>query len=109
MINISYIRKNPELVKERLKLKNFKELNLIDEVFELDKEKRVIQADFDSKQSIINNTSFEIGKLKAKGINVENEKDYLIELRTKNLPKFDSSINIVKFLKRATILNKIIS
>ena len=49
MINISYIRKNPELVKERLKLKNFKELNLIDEVFELDKEKRVIQADFDSK------------------------------------------------------------
>ena len=84
MINITYIRKNPDIVKEKLKLKNFKELNLIDEIFELDKEKRLLQSDLDTKQNIINNTSLEIGKLKSKNINVDSKIELVKNLKIEN-------------------------
>ena len=86
------------MIKERLKLKNFKELNLIDEILELDKEKRLLQAEFDTKQSIINNTSFEIGKLKAKNINADSKIDLVRELKAENsllTEKLDSVDKII--------------
>ena len=37
MLQIKIVRENPEWVKERLALKKFKELNLVDEIVNLDK------------------------------------------------------------------------
>lgn len=47
MLEIAAIRNNAEAVKQRLAVKNFKELNLIDEVVQLDEKRRAIQTKLD--------------------------------------------------------------
>ncbi|HEX3025293.1 MAG TPA: hypothetical protein VHP12_08790, partial [Chitinophagaceae bacterium] len=67
MLQVNVLRNNPQWVKERLAVKNFKQLELVDEIIILDDERKRIQAQYDSKQSIINKSSKEIGKLMAQG------------------------------------------
>jgi len=47
MLEIIAIRNNAEEIKQRLAVKNFKELNLIDEVLRLDESRRSIQTKLD--------------------------------------------------------------
>jgi seryl-tRNA synthetase len=67
MLQVSYIRQNREDVLERLSLKNFAQLQLVDDVITLDDERKKIQADFDNTQAIVNSASKEIGNLMRQG------------------------------------------
>lgn len=68
MIDIKFLRENPEIVKENIKKKfQDKKLPLVDEVIELDKEKREIQQKADKLRANRNKISKEIGALMAQG------------------------------------------
>ena len=68
MIDIKFLRENPEVVKENIKKKfqNHK-LNLVDEVLELDKQSRELTLMCDDLRSRRNSSSKEIGSLMAQG------------------------------------------
>jgi seryl-tRNA synthetase len=67
MLQVAFIRNNTKLVKERLAIRNFKELNLVDSIISFDNERKNLQFNFDETQSKINSASKEIGQLMAKG------------------------------------------
>lgn len=67
MLQVSLLRQNREWVKERLAVKNFSELNLVDEVIALDDRRKQLTFQFDETQAGINKASKEIGGLMAKG------------------------------------------
>lgn len=73
MLQLAFIRNNKEEVKERLAVKNFTELNIVDEIVQLDDERKKLQLEFDNTQSKVNSTSKEIGQLMAKGQKEEAE------------------------------------
>ena len=68
MIDIKFLRENPDIVKENIK-KKFQEhkLPLVDEVIELDKERREVQAQADAIRNEKNKISKQIGALMAQG------------------------------------------
>jgi seryl-tRNA synthetase len=67
MLQVSFIRQNREDVLERLSIKNFSQLNIVDEVIALDDERKKLQADFDNTQARVNSASKEIGVLMKQG------------------------------------------
>ncbi|QEC41827.1 serine--tRNA ligase [Pseudobacter ginsenosidimutans] len=73
MLQIPFIRQHTEQVKERLAVKNFQELSLVDEIIALDDERRKLQLEFDTTQAKVNSASKEIGQLMAKGQKEEAE------------------------------------
>ena len=74
MLQVAFIRNNTALVKERLAVRNFKELDLVDAIISLDDERKKLQFEFDETQSKINSASKEIGQLMGKGEKAEAEK-----------------------------------
>ena len=68
MIDIKFLRENPDLVKENIK-KKFQDhkLPLVDEVIELDQQRRENQAKADAIRAEKNKISKEIGALMAQG------------------------------------------
>ncbi len=68
MLDIKFVRENPEIVKENIK-KKFQDskLPLVDEVIELDSEKRAVQKQADDLRANRNKLSKEIGTLMAQG------------------------------------------
>lgn len=74
MLQVSILRENPEWVKERLKVKLFKNTELVDEIVSLDDERKRLQSELDNLQSKINAASKNIGVLMAKGQRDEAEK-----------------------------------
>jgi seryl-tRNA synthetase len=67
MLQINYIRQNAALVKERLAVKNFGDLNLVEELIAMDEEIRKQKVTTEAIQANVNNASKEIGMLMAKG------------------------------------------
>lgn len=67
MLQLAVIRQNPAFVKERLEVRNFKELDLVDSIIHLDDKRKRLQVESESAQSKINAASKEIGQLMAKG------------------------------------------
>ena len=67
MLQVSYIRQNRDTVLERLAVKNFTQVQLVDEVISLDDERKKLQADFDNTQARVNTASKEIGNLMRQG------------------------------------------
>lgn len=65
MLQVNVLRQKTEWVKERLSVKNFEPLELVDEIMALDDERKKLQAEFDELQFKINSSSKEIGKLMA--------------------------------------------
>ena len=74
MLQVGYIRNNVDLVKKKLALKNFGELSIVDQVLELDDQRKKLQLENDNTLSSINNASKQIGQLMAKGQKDEAEK-----------------------------------
>ena len=68
MLDIKFLRENPELVKENIK-KKFQDgkLALVDEVIELDAKSRAVKTEADSLRANRNKVSKEIGALMAQG------------------------------------------
>jgi seryl-tRNA synthetase len=73
MLQLATLRNNTELVKERLAIKNFKEINLVDEIISLDDQRRKLTFQFDDTKAKINAASKEIGMLMGKGQKEEAE------------------------------------
>lgn len=67
MLQVNFIRQNTALVKERLAVKNFNEISLVDEIINLDDQRKKLQLEFDTNQAKVNSASKEIGQLMAKG------------------------------------------
>ncbi|MCU7693160.1 serine--tRNA ligase [Haoranjiania flava] len=73
MLQVSALRQDAGKVREKLAVKNFKNMALIDEIIALDDERKKIQTDFDNNQSKINSISKSIGQLMAQGKKQEAE------------------------------------
>jgi seryl-tRNA synthetase len=86
MLQVAFIRNNAGLVKERLGVRNFKEIDLVDRIISLDDERKKLQFEFDETQGKINAASKEIGQLMAKG-----EKD-AAEKSKENVASLKSSL-----------------
>ncbi len=89
MLHIKFIRDNKELIIERLKIKNFNAGNLIQNVINLDDQRKTIQAEQDKKQAEMNLLSKGIGKLfksgKVEEGNEARNKTTLLKQDIKNL------------------------
>jgi seryl-tRNA synthetase len=67
MLQVSYIRDNREQVLERLAVKNFKQLELVDEIIQLDDKRRQTQTRMDSVSAEANAAARQIGDLMRAG------------------------------------------
>ncbi len=67
MLQISFIRQNAALVKERLSVKQFGDLLLVDKVLALDEQVRKLKVESESLQAEMNASSKAIGLLMGKG------------------------------------------
>ena len=74
MIDIKFLRENPELVKENIRKKfQDQKLPLVDEVIKLDEERRLTQQEADNLKAMKNTISKQIGALMAQGKKKEAE------------------------------------
>ena len=69
MIDINLIRENPELVKENMKKKFRKDLEIVDDVLELDEKWRKLKFEEDKLRGERNKISKKISELKKSGKN----------------------------------------
>ena len=88
MLQINYIRQNPEEVKKRLAVKHFGQLELIDELIHWDDKRKEHQLEEEQIQAAINAASKEIGQLMSKGKKEEAEqkKQEVASLKSKQKP-----------------------
>ncbi len=97
MLQLTFVRENKEVVLNGLKKRNFKDLQLVDEVIELDEKRRATQAELDNALAESNNLSKEIGLLFKSGetgkANVLKEKTVELKEKTKKLPDSFSEIS----------------
>ncbi|MBE8719231.1 serine--tRNA ligase [Sphingobacterium pedocola] len=73
MLQLNYIRENRDTVIERLSVKNFKDLNLVDEIILLDEQRRKIQSESDALSAEANSSAKQIGELMRQGNKEEAE------------------------------------
>ncbi len=73
MLQLQILKQNPQEVKNKLAIKNFAELQLVDTIIALDDERKKLQLEFDNNQAKVNSVSKEIGALMAKGKKEEAE------------------------------------
>ncbi|MBS1510861.1 MAG: serine--tRNA ligase [Bacteroidetes bacterium] len=67
MLQVNFIRQNADFVKERLSVKNFSDLSIVDKVVELDEQVRKLKVESETMQASLNAASKEIGMLMGKG------------------------------------------
>jgi len=67
MLQVSVLREKKEWVKERLAVKHFAALSIVDEVLELDYRRKLLTFQYDETQAAVNRASKEIGSLMAGG------------------------------------------
>ena len=106
MLQVAFIRNNTELVKQRLAVKNFAELNLIDEILKLDDERKRLQLEFETSQAKVNSISKEIGQLMAKGLkeDAENKKLEVSSLKSLLQPINEKLVEAEKKLQDTLVL-----
>jgi seryl-tRNA synthetase len=81
MLQISFIRQNIDLVKERLSARYFSEISIVDKVVELDEQVRKLKVETETLQAEMNVASKEIGALMGKGQKeLADEKKQLVAL-----------------------------
>src|SRR6188508_426955 len=105
MLQVAYIRNNKEEAKQRLAVKNFAELDLVDEILSLDEERKKLQMEFDNTQAKVNSNSKEIGQLMAKGQkeDAENRKKDVATLKSSLQPISDRLAIVEKQLQEVLV------
>jgi len=73
MLQVNVLRQNTAWAKERLAIRNFKQLELVDDIVALDDKRKKLQLEFDTIQAKINSSSKDIGKLMGQGKKEEAE------------------------------------
>ena len=101
MLQLQVLRQNPQWVKEKLAVKHFGDLSVVDAVLALDEERKKLQLDFDNNQAKVNSTSKEIGALMGKGQKEEAEakKQEVAALKTTLQPISDRLAEVEKQLQ----------
>jgi seryl-tRNA synthetase len=84
MLTIPFIRDNREIILKGLEIKNFKTPEFIDQIIELDNERRSLQVKTNELQAEMNKLSKEIGQLFKSG---EKEKANQVKEQTTNIKK----------------------
>ena len=112
MIDIKFLRENPDVVKENIKKKfQDEKLPLVDEVIELDNERRKNQQEADDLRASRNKISKEIGALMAQGKKEEAEaKKAEVAANAKRLAELEENQKVVdeKVLKIMMVIPQII-
>jgi seryl-tRNA synthetase len=67
MLQVNFLRQHTQLAKDKLAIKHFSNLDLVDQVIAIDDQRKRVQASFDELQSKVNAASKEIGNHMAKG------------------------------------------
>lgn len=67
MLQINYIRQHPETVKEKIAVKHFADVSLVDTILQMDEQLRKKKTETESLQASLNAASKEIGMLMGKG------------------------------------------
>lgn len=67
MLQLQVLRQETENVKKRLAVKNFKNLSLVDQILEMDDNRKRLTFEYDETKARINTASKTIGQLMAKG------------------------------------------
>ena len=100
MLQVALIRNNPELVKGRLAVKYFTDLQLLDQIVAKDDLKKRLQQEFEYNQSKLKSISKEIGELIARGLNdiAEVKKMEVTSLKLLIQMESTSLIEIEKYL-----------
>jgi len=86
MLQLNFIRQNPEEIKKRLLQRNFSNIELVDKIIALDETVRKLKVEAESLQATMNTASKEIGMLMGKG-----EKE-LADVKKQEVSKHKSSI-----------------
>ena len=73
MLQVNYIRENREKVLERLSVRNFKQPELVDEIINVDEERRQLQTSLDNLSAAANSSAKQIGELMRNGKKEEAE------------------------------------
>jgi len=87
MLQLATLRNDPDWVKKRLAIKNFKDTSVVDSILSLDEERRKLTLQSEELQSKINSVSKEIGALMSKG-----QKDEA-NTRKKEIESFKAQLN----------------
>jgi seryl-tRNA synthetase len=90
MLQVAILRNQPDLVKERLKVKYFKEVGVVDEIISLDDDRKKLAFQFDDTKSKVNAASKEIGQMMAKG-----EKE-AAEIKKKDVEKWKEQLEPIQ-------------
>ncbi len=83
MLPIQLFRTNKELILEGLKKKNFKDLDLVDKIIDIDERRRALQVENDNLAASVNSASKNIGQLMAKGEKEKAEEMKLVVAQNK--------------------------
>jgi seryl-tRNA synthetase len=88
MLQLQALRQNTQGIKDRLAIKNFRNIELVDEIISLDDERKKLQFESDDLLSKINLYSKEIGQLMARGSkdDAEAKKKEVAAIRNKLTP-----------------------
>src|SRR5690606_32071984 len=73
MLQLNYIRENRDAVIERLSVKNFKDVAMVDQIISLDEQRRKIQSESDAIAAEANSSAKQIGDLMRQGKKEEAE------------------------------------
>ena len=97
MLQVAFIRQNTELVKERLGIRNFKQLELVDEIIILDDEVKHLKKKIEDAQMQINFRSDQIQKLiknnqQEETIKIRDEVTLLKTILNKEKPDLEQKI-----------------
>ena len=109
MLALQYIRENKEDVLEGLKKRGFKNLKIINQIINLDSERRTKQAKLDNHLAESNQMAKEIGKLfkagEVKKANILKEKSLVYKVKTKKLQDQLQKTNSLLFDLRTQVPN----
>ena len=97
MLQISFIRQNTDLVKERLSVKHFDDLLLVDKVVKIDEQVRKLKVESETLQADLNAASKAIGLLMGKGEKeaAEQKKQEVIQHKS-TLQQLNDQLNIAE-------------
>jgi seryl-tRNA synthetase len=97
MLQISFIRQQVQLVKERLSVKHFGDLSLVDRVVDLDEQVRKLKVETETLQAEMNASSKEIGMLMGKGEKeLAEQKRQQVSLHKVNIQQLNEQLAIAE-------------
>ncbi len=103
MLDIELIRKNPDFVKERLSLRGRELVSLIDEVLDLDLQRRRLLKDLESLRAERNQKSKNIGALKREGKDTSELEEQVKKIK-EAIEKYEAELYEVEAILRDRLL-----